>query len=154
MKKYLCIESIIQEVGRRKVNINKGEIWEVVSIDKDFITLATEEKIIYISNFVLKHCFEEVEEDIIQLAIEKFGVNNQLDQAQEELSELIQAISKYKRGFKDGRKRVIEEIVDTEIMIMQIKIMLKLEQQELEEQKLYKLERLKNTIKRMKENKK
>lgn len=152
MKKYLCTKKVRYSVGSENFDINKGGVWELFAQDKEFksLTLVKGRKTIYISDFVLKHCFEEVEEDVILLAIEKFGVDNQLDQAQEELAELIQAISKYKRGFSDGRKRVIEELTDTEIMIMQIKIMLELEEKELEEEKLYKLERLRNTILRSK----
>ena len=68
--------------------------------------------------------------DIIKLA-KKFGIENRIDQTQEECAELIQALSKYRRTvvqkdktcyvyeFKD-RNMVREEIAEVEICLMQI----------------------------------
>ena len=53
--------------------------------------------------------------------IEKYGKEHQMRIAQEELSELIQAISKYIRGQKIHN--LAEEIVDVEIVLEQLKLM-------------------------------
>ena len=61
------------------------------------------------------------EQEVIKAAVEKFGVKNQVSMAQEECAELIQAISKYLRY---GTERsIIEEAIDVEIMLRQLKIM-------------------------------
>lgn len=48
-----------------------------------------------------------------------YGKESQLDILQEECAELVQAISKYRRG--GSFKLTLEEIADVEIMIEQIK---------------------------------
>lgn len=65
---------------------------------------------------------------IIQKAVNKYG-EKQLDIAQEELAELIQAISKYKRAIthderEKALKSVLEEMADTWIMFNQIAMLL------------------------------
>ncbi|RPI99131.1 MAG: hypothetical protein EHM36_16470 [Deltaproteobacteria bacterium] len=57
--------------------------------------------------------------EICQKAVEKWGVEAQLDQATEEAAELIQAINKFKRY--NSPWPLIEEMVDVEIMIGQLK---------------------------------
>ena len=57
--------------------------------------------------------------EICKRAIEKWGVETQLDQAVEEAAELIQAINKFKRY--NSPWPLIEEMVDVEIMIGQLK---------------------------------
>ena len=62
------------------------------------------------------------EHEIYRKAIDKWGRDSQLGVAQEECAELIQAISKYFRhGDIKAIEKVIEEAVDAEIMINQIK---------------------------------
>ena len=46
-----------------------------------------------------------------------YGLESQLNILQEELAELIQAVSKYRRGDPD---HIIEEIADVEIMLDQV----------------------------------
>ena len=58
--------------------------------------------------------------NIYERAIKKFGAENQKRIAQEELSELIQAISKDCRNKKHN---VEEEIADVEIMLNQLKLL-------------------------------
>lgn len=66
---------------------------------------------------------------ILDKAVEKYG-ERQLDQCQEELAELIVAISKYKRAVAKGLYKdkaltdVIEEIADVRIMIEQVMMLL------------------------------
>ena len=61
-------------------------------------------------------------EKILKKAIKKYGVQNQLLQACEELGELIQAISKYNRKGAVMKDALTEEIADVLIMIWQIQL--------------------------------
>ena len=84
--------------------------------------------------------------DILEKAIEKYG-EKQLDQAQEELAELIVAISKYKRNEnKFTISNVIEEIADVNIMIKQVMMLLDIKEFEVKNEELYKLNRLKKRM--------
>lgn len=93
---------------------------------------------------------------ILDKAVEKYG-ERQLDQCQEELAELIVAISKYKRvsAKEEGRTRVraindvIEEIADVRIMIKQVMMLLDINETEVSNIETSKLNRLE---KRMKSN--
>ena len=87
---------------------------------------------------------------ILQTAIEHYGVEHQLNKVQEELGELITAISKWRN--KDVFLiEVVDEIVDAEIMIAQLKLILEkiyeIEiSEDIEKRTEYKLERLKQRI--------
>ena len=59
---------------------------------------------------------------IFEKALTYFGEEAQLDILIEEMSELTQAICKRKRGF-DVDAMIIEELVDVEIMLTQIKLL-------------------------------
>ena len=84
--------------------------------------------------------------DILEMAIEKYG-EKQLDQAQEELAELIVAISKYKRNVsKLTTANVIEEIADVRIMLKQVMMLLNIEEFQIKNEELYKLNRLKKRL--------
>lgn len=94
--------------------------------------------------------------DIIKLA-KKFGIENRIDQTQEECAELIQALSKYRRTVvqKDktcsvdelkARNMVTEEIADIEICLMQIKKLLSISDMELEGIKSVKVTRTKKRM--------
>ena len=84
--------------------------------------------------------------DILEKAIEKYG-EKQLDQAQEELAELIVAISKYKRNEnKFTISNVIEEIADVNIMIKQVMMLLDIEEFEVKNEEISKLNRLKKRM--------
>ena len=61
------------------------------------------------------------ENEILTGAIELFGKQAQEIVAMEEMSELIQALSKNMRG-ADNRSNISEEIADVEIMLEQLKI--------------------------------
>lgn len=84
---------------------------------------------------------------ILDKAVEKYGAR-QLDQAQEELAELIVAISKYKRAVANGDDTkkvivdVIEEIADVKIMIQQVMMLLDIEEIEVKNVEISKLNRL------------
>ena len=80
-------------------------------------------------------------EDTLKLAIEKYGVRNQLDQVTEECGELITAINKAKRAALIGYKirkphgntpikqalvyyNLCSEVADVRIMLKQMELML------------------------------
>ena len=84
--------------------------------------------------------------DILEKVVEKYG-EKQLDQAQEELAELIVAISKYKRNEnKFTISNVIEEIADVNIMIKQVMMLLDIKEFEVKSEEIYKLNRLKKRM--------
>lgn len=94
--------------------------------------------------------------DIIKLA-KKLGIENRIDQTQEECAELIQALSKYKRTVvkKDktcsvdelkARNMVAEEIADVEFCLTQIKKLMSISEMELEGIKSVKVTRTKKRI--------
>jgi hypothetical protein len=86
--------------------------------------------------------------DILEKAIRHYGVENQMIQTMEELSELSVAISKCLR-YKDdieARNNLVEEVEDTLIMIDQLKIIMNIKNYELECYRQYKLERLEKRI--------
>lgn len=89
--------------------------------------------------------------DILEKAIEKYG-EKQLDQAQEELAELIVAISKYKRAAANNSNKemtitnIIEEIADVRIMLKQVMMLLDIEEFEVKNEEISKLNRLKKRM--------
>ena len=60
-------------------------------------------------------------DDRLKTIADHYGLDSQLNILQEELSELIQAVSKYRRG---DQSHILEEIVDVEIMLDQINYLL------------------------------
>lgn len=83
-------------------------------------------------------------EKLYNSALDKFGAEHQIDMLIEECSELIQALIHHKRG-RNTLNDVAKEIADVLIMIEQIEKIKKLEQ-ETEEQKYIKLQRLYNKL--------
>ena len=83
-----------------------------------------------------------MQNDIIKIA-EHFGINNQMSKCIEELSELIQAISKIQiEGITlDRYDNLIEEIVDVEIMVEQMKYLHAIDEKNIEEIKKQKIQR-------------
>ena len=60
-------------------------------------------------------------DDRLKTIAEHYGLDSQLNILQEELAELIQAVSKYRRG---DPSHILEEIADVEIMLDQVKYLL------------------------------
>lgn len=57
-------------------------------------------------------------------AIDKWGIDSQLNQVIEECAELIKAIQKWRRQPNiTTEHNIIEEVVDVSIMLMQIKVL-------------------------------
>ena len=80
-------------------------------------------------------------EDIKTIA-DHYGEENQIDKVIEEMSELTQTLVKYKHcGGDIFKEKVIEEIVDVEIMLDQIKYLLKITDESMISAKMYKLAR-------------
>ena len=72
------------------------------------------------------------EQEILERAINTFGVNSQVDMAIEEMAELTKALLKYRRccngdAYVDDKDKlfgnVIEEMADVQIMLNQLYIM-------------------------------
>jgi len=90
--------------------------------------------------------------NIYQEAIKKWGINFQLDVLVEECGELIHSVMKFRREKSLGNFiHFVEEIVDVEIMINQIKTMLSTSVYE--EIKKEKINRLKELLKNKRKEK-
>ena len=61
-------------------------------------------------------------QEILQSAIDTYGPEHQVDMAIEEMAELIKALLKMRRPDKASWADVLEEIVDVQIMLDQLKI--------------------------------
>lgn len=81
--------------------------------------------------------------DVMARAIEVYGSKHQLVKAVEELSELVVELSKNINGLKSN---VPEELADVEIMLEQVKMILKITPEHLEVFKCNKLIRLANKL--------
>lgn len=87
---------------------------------------------------------DEMKLNICSSAIDKFGIKSQIDMAIEEMSELTQALSKFKRNKPNN---VEEEIADVIIMIEQLCLMFNNEQiRQIIEEKYLRLERRINDL--------
>lgn len=91
------------------------------------------------------HRSGNMEAEIYQKAIDKFGLSKQEDMLIEEMAELTQAILKYRRN-PNGKtlRNVHEEFVDVEIVMKQMGLLL--DDSTLFEIKAEKLNRLKDLI--------
>lgn len=56
----------------------------------------------------------------IKKIADHYGMESQIDILQEECAELVQAVSKYKRGKDDDFSHLLEEMADVTIMIQQV----------------------------------
>lgn len=83
--------------------------------------------------------------DLYQLALDRWGVNGQLTVAVEELSELIKEICKTLRHIGHVND-LAEEVADVEIMCEQLRYMFAIDE-EVDDWKKYKLNRLANRLK-------
>lgn len=83
--------------------------------------------------------------EIEKRAIEAYGKDAQLKMCIEEMAELTQAICKSFRGV-DNLDNIIEEIADVEIMLAQLKLIYKLNKNEVLVKKVEKLRRLEERL--------
>lgn len=89
---------------------------------------------------------DEVVEKACRMALEKFGLDKQIIKCIEELSELQKELCKKLWG-QGSREHIVEELIDTEIMLEQIKIGMDLSFYELASMKARKIERLNERLK-------
>jgi hypothetical protein len=61
-----------------------------------------------------------IEQELMKQAINKWGKDSQMDMVVEECAELIKAIQKWRRN--NDAMPIIEEAVDVELMLEQLKI--------------------------------
>lgn len=83
--------------------------------------------------------------DLAFEAVQKWGNAPQLSQATEELAELIVAINHYRRGRADARE-VAEEVADCQLMLEQIKLIVGISKEVMQEVQQAKLEKLKRGL--------
>lgn len=83
--------------------------------------------------------------EIEKRAIATYGKDAQIKMAIEEMAELTQAICKSFRGV-DNLDNIIEEIADVEIMLAQLKLIYKLNKNEVLVKKVEKLRRLEERL--------
>lgn len=90
----------------------------------------------------------DIDEVIIQQAIDTYGTSNQVNMAIEECAELINALEKYRRG-RVTRNEVREEIADVQIMCAQLELIFG----ECKPERMRKIDRLRGRLENNKENK-
>jgi NTP pyrophosphatase (non-canonical NTP hydrolase) len=59
-------------------------------------------------------------DDKLRKIADHYGMESEIDIMQEECAELVQAVSKYKRGKDDDFSHLLEEMADVMIMIEQV----------------------------------
>jgi len=87
-----------------------------------------------------------INDELMQKAIQKWGIDLQIDLAQEECAELIEAIAHWRRGRDDCNTKLIEEIADVKIMIRQLELVFGVDA--VEDVVQYKMQRLASRIER------
>lgn len=85
--------------------------------------------------------------------VHRYGASSQIDQAVEEMSELIQALHKHRRSLKQGHKiaslkeyAILDELADVRIMIEQLQNIFSFSEATLKNQESLKLNRQKNRL--------
>lgn len=90
-------------------------------------------------------------------AINRFGKRHQLSVAQEELAELIQAISKYNRSLDNqfdkekAKQMIIEEMADVSIMMAQLIDIAGIKQRQIDEVIKFKILRMEERLNKLQE---
>lgn len=87
---------------------------------------------------------EEIE--VMESAIDFYGIQLQTVVAIEEMSELQKELTKFLRG-KGNKEALTEEVADALIMITQIQLMYKISDEDIKEVMDFKLNRLKERMK-------
>lgn len=95
----------------------------------------------------MKNSYENMDaESVLRKAIETYGESAQWMMACEELGELIQAISKYKRKGVVMKDSLTEEIADVLIMVWQIQLMAGIDNEAIWLREKEKIERLEGRL--------
>lgn len=87
----------------------------------------------------------ELDNEILNGAIDTFGIGSQIDMAVEECSELINALEKYRRG-RVGVQEVVTEIADVQIMCAQLECMFAGDSKIVDAERMRKMDRLRGRI--------
>ena len=90
-------------------------------------------------------------ETIMDTSLKRDGNTKKLQIAQEELAELIQAISKYMRGTPDSNMLVLEELADVTIVLSYVRQVCGFNLEDLVKAMNIKIEREKKRLDRIKE---
>ena len=92
----------------------------------------------------MKVQFTENEVEIMQTALDKWGLNAQVGQTIEECAELIVALQKYinRTPQLDMVKNILDEIADVEMMLAQMRLILGIDDDTLRRRIEYKFEQL------------
>lgn len=90
-------------------------------------------------------------EELMELCVKTWGKDAQLNQLQEELAELIVAVSKYRRFGEQFIDDMAEEIADIQIMVEQLSSIMKNDGhdsflEKIEQWKAFKLKRLEGKL--------
>ena len=91
----------------------------------------------------MKLQFTEAEINIMQTALDRWGLNAQVGQTVEECAELIMALQKYYRlPREEAVKNILDEIADVEMMLAQMRLVFNIDDDALRKRIEYKFERL------------
>jgi len=89
----------------------------------------------------------EEQNNILKAAIEKYGLDAQLDMVVEECSELIQAVQKYKRSRTiETVENILKEGSDVFIMLKQVELIFPNRMVKIQNEVDFKINRLKNRL--------
>ena len=92
----------------------------------------------------MKIQFTDTEVEMMQTALDKWGLNAQVGQTVEECAELIVALQKYinRTPKPDAVENIIDEIADVEMMLAQMRLVLGINDDTLRKRIEYKFEKL------------
>lgn len=89
--------------------------------------------------------------EILKQALKQYGFRNQMVVAIEEMSELQKELCKYMRGVK-FTGNILEEMVDVQIMLDQLKMYFKFDDDRMKQERDYKITRLRMRMDRYKQD--
>lgn len=136
-----CIDKAMEELGK----IDKENDSLITMKDnKSFVTMPNSEYKKLIKKTYRYEAYESEKnfvEDVAQMLVKKFGSTLQLFVAVEEMAELTQALSKDMRG-QGNLRNIVEEIIDVEIMMAQLKIIYEINDEAFRNKKMEKLKEI------------
>jgi transcriptional regulator with XRE-family HTH domain len=139
IKKFRKYKNWTQKQLANECGLSKNAIWNYENKNR-IPTIETVNKIADALHVSLNE-LNKFEYNIYEEAVETFGINSRIDLCIEEMSELTQALCKYKRGLLHN---VEEEMVDVGIMLEQLKLIFNPHM--IKGYKYSKIERLRKTI--------
>jgi len=96
----------------------------------------------------MKIHFTDDEVNIMQCALDQWGLNAQVGQAVEECAELIVALQKYinRTPLQESTDGILDEIADVEMMLAQMRLSLGIDDDSLRKRIEYKFEKLRQYL--------